>query len=354
MSTTCVGNFFPKTWIYGEYEQNIHANIVDQVNLRFADQNNVVFNTTWHGPKTHEEIDTVIAAGRRIDNLVVISTVDAYLDHLIDPMIAKLANSVGVDNIYRLGNFNGNQYFNFFAIVCKDHHERYSPDELALVDPKHLFISYNRKPYPHRLALVKALIKHNLKDLGVVTLGKPFPGNVDPEDNLYFSIGEKDEDYVKYGHWYPLGTESTPHEIPHDLFSLHNMYYWQHHFLHIVGATENSNNTNTFVHQINFKPLIGMRPFVINGQVKQYKFLRDHGFKTFNHYFPGIDLEVPGDRADGKLTEALIQAIQYLATKSKSELMSMYNDMLPDLLYNRNRWFEWADEQKYKVEHIFE
>jgi hypothetical protein len=31
----------------------------------------------------------------------------------------------------------------------------------------------------------------------------------------------------------------------------------------------------------------------------------------------------------------------------------MYNDMLPDLIYNKNRFFEFAKEEEYKKEHLF-
>jgi hypothetical protein len=33
--------------------------------------------------------------------------------------------------------------------------------------------------------------------------------------------------------------------------------------------------------------------------------------------------------------------------------MSMYNDMLPDLLHNKERFYEYAIEQRHKMEHLF-
>ena len=125
------------------------------------------------------------------------------------------------------------------------------------------------------------------------------------------------------------------------------MHYWKHHFLHIVGGTSQS-RWNQFLTQIDFKPIIGMRPFLINGQTQNYKFWQRNGFRTFNHYFSGLDFE----RTD-TVHATLIDAIQQLSKLSNSELLAMYDTMLPDLIHNRQRWYAWADEQKDQVENLF-
>ena len=125
---------------------------------------------------------------------------------------------------------------------------------------------------------------------------------------------------------------------------------WQGHFLHIVGSTEFLPWDPVFVNQIEFKPIIGLRPFVINGQTTIYKWLRKNGFRTFNHYFPGIELE---NCAEYEVHDSLIKVLQYLQNLSKAELLNMYRDMWPDLLNNRNRFFEFAQEQQNKILHLF-
>jgi len=50
----------------------------------------------------------------------------------------------------------------------------------------------------------------------------------------------------------------------------------------------------------------------------------------------------------------LIDAIRQLSQLTNSELLSMYNTMLPDLIHNRQHWYVWADEQKYQVENLFD
>jgi hypothetical protein len=94
--------------------------------------------------------------------------------------------------------------------------------------------------------------------------------------------------------------------------------------MHIVGTTAIYNNEPVFVNQINFKPLIGLRPFLINGQTSHYQFLRDAGFRTFNHYFPSLDLEVEGGQGNDKLTQALTQAVQQLCDMGMNGLRSKH------------------------------
>ena len=298
---TTISKTFPDHWIYGKYEQEILASMQQQIDTRFPDQNNLLFNTTWReDPERDVELQQCLADAVPVDNLFVVSTVDYFLPHH-EQVVREMIERLSVEHTYFLGNFDTPKpkwapansttiYFNFFAIVCRDHFETYQPDELILTDPKYLFISYNRKPYTHRLAFVKKMIEHNVKDLGVVTLGRAFPHATGSDKDLYFSIGEKNQDYVKYGHWYSDSPEATAHDIPHDLFSLHNMHYWKHHFLHIVGGTSQS-RWNQFLTQIDFKPIIGMRPFLINGQTQNYEFWRRNGFRTFTHYFPGLNFE---------------------------------------------------------------
>jgi hypothetical protein len=105
-----------------------------------------------------------------------------------------------------------------------------------------------------------------------------------------------------------------------------------------------------FITEKTWKPILGLRPFLLNGQTKIYKYLRDQGFKTFNHYFEGIELE---NLKEFEVHDSIISVIKYLATLDKKEILAMYNDMLPDLKHNRKRFFEFAQEQKSRAENLF-
>jgi hypothetical protein len=57
---------------------------------------------------------------------------------------------------------------------------------------------------------------------------------------------------------------------------------------------------------------------------------------------PQIDIE------NGNVHATLTELIEHLHTLKSSEILAMYVDMLPDLKYNKNRFFEFAREQKTK------
>ena len=124
------------------------------------------------------------------------------------------------------------------------------------------------------------------------------------------------------------------------------MDIWQHHFLTIVGETEFNPWDNMFITEKTWKPIFGLRPFLINGQTKIYKYLRDNGFKTFTHYFD-VELE---DVKEFQVHDRIIDALKSLSNKN---LIDMYSDMLPDLRHNRDRFFEFAKEQKIKIDNLW-
>lgn len=341
-----LGTTFPSDWLWFTYENNCINTLKQQIETEFKDDKNLLINLTWFGPHFNngEYTKYLKLVGQQFDNLFLLSTVDPAM--INSEQIDNIAASLGNPTVYKIGNFDTEYHFNFFAPVLKRHLQTYTNEELRLVDPEYLFINYNRKPREHRVKFVRQLIDKDLKKYGIVTLGKP---NViydkDPANDLYFSIGETIESYNKDNHWF---TGPDEFEIPHDVLTLHRMDYWRHHFLYIIGATEFNVWDDIFVSETQFKPIIGLRPFLINGNVRTYQWLEDNGFRTFNRYFDGIDFT-----DEHQVHESLCQAIQYLTTLSKNNILELYNQMLPDLMYNRDRFFEFADEQQYKIDHLF-
>ena len=346
-----IADSFPAHWSYGQYEQAIHASLAQQIQAQWPRETVLLFSTTWMGPQTQDRIRELAQQVSHVDRLVITSTVDAALNFEVYPLIDRLVQQFSIDHVLKVGNFDGPWQFNLFAMACWDNFCEYHTPDLILQQCQWLYCCYNRKPYQHRVDMVQVLVDSGLDSLGTVTLGRAFPG--EPDHGLYRSIGERDEDYRAWGHWYVLGTESTPHEIPHDLYSLHNWTRWSGHFLHIVNTTSASNEQDIFANQITFKPLIGMRPFVINGQTRQYQWLRDQGFRTFTHLWPWADLE-QGYYGTKDLALAIADVVKSLSKLSSAQLVALYHDLLPDLLHNRQRWFEWAAEQKTRVSRLFQ
>lgn len=343
-----IGATFPTQWLWSKYEQQCIDSVKKQINNYYVNQKNLLINLTWFGPQFDNKHwqQFLELYPEKFDNLFLLSTVDPPMINpdQIDEMITRLGNP----RLFKIGNFDTEYHFNFFAPILEKHFAHYNDAELLLEDPKYLYINYNRKPREHRVRFVKQLYEKKLNHFGVITLGKAnIVFDKDPDNTLYISIGENPADYIKHGHWYNTNREDD-FGIPHDVLSLHNMYYWKHHFLHIIGATEFNVWDDIFVSETQFKPIIGLRPFLINGNIRTYQWLIDNGFQTFNHWFPKIDFENPDT-----VHESLCRAIEYLSTMSKPQILDMYNSMLPDLIHNKNRFYEYAREQSVKINNLF-
>ena len=340
MTVDFIGIGFPPGMEYSTEEQQCWKTIKNQIDIAFPNEKNVLISLTWFGPQfTNSGWDTVIDYEINkitYDNVFFLATVDP--PYLNDTELREVKNKLQALKIFYLGNFDSPYNFNFFASVIANKFKFYTKDELLLTNLKYIYINYNRKPKLHRVNFVKRLIANDLLKLGTVTLG------TDSTNDLLLTIGEKDEDYLEYGnsknHWGIFG-------VPHDMYSLHCMDRWKSSFLYINAATEFNPVNDLFCQQDTFKPMLGLRPFVINGVQRTYRWLRLNGFKTFNHYWPHIDIE------NGPVHDTLIELIKHLQSLKSSEILAIYTDMLPDLTYNKDRFFEFAREQQYKMEHLF-
>jgi hypothetical protein len=340
MSLTFIGTGFPSSHDYGPEERQCWGTISHQIEEKFPDQKNLLISLTWFGPQFKDsgwyDLLELHSQSQVFDNLFLLATVDP--PYLTVTEIQEVKNLAGSLKVYYLGNFDSPQQFNFFAPVIADNFVKYTDQELLLKNLKHLYVNYNRKPKHHRVVFVRELLKQGVFHDGVVTLGK------DKDSVLYFEIGEKHESYLELGN----KPEVWGFGLPQDYYSLHNMQVWKHTFLYINAATEFDPVNDLFCQQDTFKPMIGLRPFVINGVQRTYRWLRINGFKTFNHYWDHIPVET------GNVHETLIQLIKHLKSMSSDEILAMYNNMLPDLLHNRDRFFEFAAEQHYKINNLFQ
>jgi hypothetical protein len=347
----CIGDKFPSRWLWGHYEQVCIDSIQEQIQKQFSSAKNLLINLTWFGPQFSDhqgwkDYQQLLKNNLTFDNLFLLTTVDPPM---INPdQIQTMVNELGNPQLFKLGNFDTDYHFNFFAPMLKQHFRPYTDQDLKLKSVKWLFINYNRKPRQHRVDFVKKLIQQDLKKYGLVTLGKP---NViydnDPNNNLFFTLNEKEEDYIPFGHW--GNDQQDPFGLPHDVLSLHNLHYWQNHFLYIIGATEFNHWDDIFVSETQFKPMLGLRPFLINGNTRTYHWLEQNGFRHFNKYWPNIDFT-----DHDTVHDALCEAITYLTTLSEEQIKQLYHDMMPDLQYNQHRFLEFANEQQHKIHNLFE
>jgi hypothetical protein len=349
MSVLIVGDMFPESNAWSKQERYILRAIRIQVEEHFANEKNLIINTLYFGPQFNDiwwrRVKQMINNKEQFDNIFWTALVDPL--YILPDVIKEIETTLSVKQSFYIGSgFEGKHSFNVAALSCSDDFYDYDVDDIVLQDVKYLFLCYNRKPKAHRINLVEKIYNNRLDSYGLCTLGKN-DTNYDVSSGITTSLHLvlQDDPPEKYSTYTGFGG------VPFDLLSLGKLSVWQTHFLNIVSETEFNPWDNLFVTEKTWKPIIGLRPFVINGQAKKiYKYLRSNGFRTFNHYFKGIELE---DVAEYEVHDSIIEVIRYLTTLDRSDILAMYQDMLPDLKHNRARFFEFAKLEKLKMNNLF-
>jgi len=345
MTTVFIGTTFPPAYDWHTDEKTLISDIHNQIDQAFPDGNNLFINSTWFGPQFNnnqwEQYKKIISE-QTFNRVFVLAAADPVF--LNKDQLQEIQKETGSE-LYLLGHFDTEYYFNFHSLVLPKYFVPYETQQLLMQDSKYVYVNYNRKPRDHRTKLVNQLIKNDLCKHGIVTLGKQdnvFSKEVSPLQHL--TLNESVDDAV--GNWgMPMDLG-----IPHDIHSLGQLNIWQNHFLNVVGETESSPWDNMFISEKTWKPIIGLRPYIINGQTTVYQYLRNNGFKTFEKYFNGIKIEnIP----EFEVQNSIVGVIDYFVHMPKSEIKSIYQDMLPDLIHNRHRFFEYAREQKIKIYNLF-
>jgi hypothetical protein len=342
MTTWFVGGNFPPDWGWSADERELISSVRNQIDQTFDQGGNLLINSTWFGPQFDNGLwqkYKKIIASHDISRMFVIAAADpVFLNH---EQLSSMRDEINGE-MFLLGHFDTEYYFNFHSQVVAKYFDRRPITDVLMRDPCYLYLNYNRKPRNHRNSFVNKLLENKLNTIGIVTLGQydaVFATEVIPK--MYLTLGETADQVSAWPGTYP------DFGIVKDGHSLGRLDIWQNHFLNIVGETEFLPWDNMFISEKTWKPILGLRPFVINGQQKIYQYLRDEGFKTFNDYWSWIDIE------NGDVHDTIIELIKYLQSLPKSQLVSMYTSMLPDLLHNREHFDVYANRQKQKISNLF-
>ena len=123
--------------------------------------------------------------------------------------------------------------------------------------------------------------------------------------------------------------------IPNDTLSVGPLDAWNSSFLIIVTETDHNRNTAVpFLSEKIWKPLIGLRPFVVLGDNGTIKALRDNSFNTFNEYF-GLNKD-----------DLTVNDIVHIVKTFDKDINQSFIELKDKLIENRKRFFEFAEEQK--------
>ena len=306
----------------------IFNTIVEQVDNQFPDQVNLIVNTTWVDAVADQLRDKFLQL--KVDNLFLCGTIDNL-------NLVEYPDDV---TVYQVGNVIDEKfkqfYFSSAAIVLNAVFKTYEADQLVLTANPLMYLCYQNKPHYHRQLLTSKLLHNNLLERGVITLSKHKFEFTFPE--LFPITIDDGPDTKFYGPY-----KESP-------YSLGDISVWQNCFLNVISETFPI-SANYFISEKTYKPIIGMRPFVLNGDPRILSYLESQGFNTFEEYWPDVNFRKCANMND--VTDAVITVIQRIAGLSSAAVYEMYTEMLPKLQHNRARFFEHAKEQEYKLTHLF-
>jgi hypothetical protein len=342
------GNRFNQKDPWGPQEKWITESILQQIDRKWPDQKNLVINTTWLGP-AFDSWNQLLEQNYSCDNLFWLAIVDPIC--MLPEHIQQIEKKFKPNVIKYIGlGFSGEYHFNTGSIATLEDFPDYSQEQLLPLSFKHKYLLYNRKPKPHRIDLVNKIFEQKLESHGIMTLGSAeaeYDVSEGKNNSRVLTINENSESYTRDGKFNARNDFSG---IPLDVCSLGRLDIWQNHFLNVVSETVFFPWDNMFITEKTWKPILGLRPFIINGQSQIYDWLRNQGFKTFNHYWNFANLEnVP----EYQIHDEIIKVVKYVCSLEENTLNDIYQQMLPDLQHNRKRFFEFAEEQRSKVRSLF-
>lgn len=240
-----------------------------------------------------------------------------------------------VDNLIYVGNTGGSGYFSFWLFFVESYSESFYRPTPKSYNFNKLFMCLNRKRHEHRVSIVENIFKNNLQNYGYVTLGG------DPANNIPPLVLSKDITNV-YG---DKTVGNNIEGITNDISSLGNLEYWDDHLINIV--TETTVNTDTFITEKTWKPILGLKPFMILGDPKIYHYLKQYGIDTFDDLFgTGYTAGNWQDRS-----EWIIENIKkYINT----DYNKIYESILPRLISNRDKMREIFIKNKHNFNSILQ
>lgn len=203
---------------------------------------------------------------------------------------------------------------------------------------KYLYLNYNRKPKTHRLNLVDSLRDNNLLCLGYVTFQKGYYQTLDEttgnteQDFHEIKVQNEPTNYIK--------EKDIQHSRPEDVCSLGNLEIWNNSYLNVVSETEFYDQYH--LSEKTWKPIIGLRPFVLNSNPTVSKVLEKLGFYTPAMLFKRQDL----DNCD---VESIVSLVNELKNLNDTQIYNLYQEQFPMLQHNYKRFTEIATGDRTKI-----
>jgi len=289
----------PYNLIIDNFERSCYAKYSD---------NNVLFidNTYINGPQVLKEIEK-----HDVEIVFVFSLVDPpYTWHYLKQLCTEKFPKI---KFIFVGNDASDFNIPFGLIWAYREFPNYNIQNILPTNFNYVYLNYNGKNHEHRIKFVEILVNNKIDKLGFYTL--------------------LSDEFVSQ---------------TRQVFDLGNLHIWNQHFLNIVSETVYRINPELLISEKTWKPIVGLRPFIINGSPRYYTLLKEMGFDCFSDIFPVNELsknESTVEKTMKKTHQLICNVIKDLATKNLQEL---YTTLYPRLLKNREHFFNHG-EQLFKT-----
>jgi len=204
---------------------------------------------------------------------------------------------------------------------------------LPLTEIKHRYLSMAQGvPRHHRYAMTYQLYKDNLLKHGAVSCSA--------YENFHYNTrpGTTDEYMSKLENFEQTVFDSFKQSLPHTIDNQTNLHQggndeshlFENMFVNLVNETHQPDNT-VFITEKTYRSINYCRPFVINGDTGSLRYLKEMGFKTFDEFW---DESYDTEKHDHKKINKITKIIHYICGLDDSQLMTLYESMLPTLEHN--------------------
>lgn len=323
MSYEIIYGGFNPAWQAGRLERELVDQLAQNIENQAPALKKIIVVTSWHEPT--ELVETIKNHNPDITFLCSFTDPLGPMENLVDQIPGR---------VELVGYTDSEYFYDFWAVACSRFFKTYSNHELEPTKFDYLYLNYNRKPHRHRIELVNLLETAGLIDYGCVSLG-----------NSARTVNDQHANYKEYGADDVVGDVG----IPNDIYSLGQLEIWNKSFINVVSETQYEYSTNVFLSEKIFKPIIGLRPFVINGSPGIYRILKKAGFDCFEDLFPVALLSDENFNNGWKFNNHK-HIIEALIKFKDMNLLEIYNQLRPRLLYNQKLFYEYARNQSINFE----
>lgn len=284
---------------------------------------NIIVNSTWYNREYHERVLDFIHK-HRIDRVALVS--------FMDPSIVKpdWFGSVSAQ-IHAIGYYQGTYELDAWALIVDQYFQTpCNLDTTPIIDTA--FMCLNRKPHWHRRQLVARLDELSLLDKGIVSLGDESGQPLhqvanDPEPSAIAPNAGADQ----YG-------------IVNDIMSLGSISAWNRFLVNVVTETVFDVDRDWFVSEKIYKPVLGLRPFLVYAPNGANTWLSHIGLESYCDDFDDItdlDLRQPNN---------IPVFLQQLAMQDASYWNKKYKDLVPKMQTNHERFCQHVGRTRAKVQ----